>query len=99
MLLWYAVYKNNPQDVSHLEERAPRAPILRRFDDAAKLGTHNGRVVYRMWLIDDATQPGDVIRYHGAVPSEIVERHVKGFMIISMPTAKIAAHRAPAWQC
>lgn len=48
MLLWYAIYKDNPRSTSHSEERAPRAAVLRRFDDAARLGMHDGRAVISM---------------------------------------------------
>jgi hypothetical protein len=37
MLLWYAVYKNKPQEEIHTEERAPRAAVHKRFDDTAKM--------------------------------------------------------------
>ena len=77
MLHWYAIHKDKPASTSHTEERAPRASVLRRFDDAAKLGMHDGRIVIGMWLIDDATAPGDVVRCHGAVAREIVERNLE----------------------
>ena len=77
MLHWYAIHKEKLESTSHTEERAPRASVLRRFDDAAKLGMHDGRAVIGMWLIDDATVPGDVIRYYGTVPREIVERNLE----------------------
>jgi len=28
-----------------------------------------------MWLIDEATEPADVIRICGSVPREIIQRH------------------------
>jgi hypothetical protein len=75
MLLWYAVYTNMPQEKTHTEERAPRAAVLKRFDDTVKLaGMHDGRAVIGMWLIDQATN--DVVRIYGAVPLEIRTRHV-----------------------
>ena len=76
MLLWYAVYKDRPQEEIHTEERASRAAVLKRFDDAAKLaGMHDGHAVIGMWLIDEATEQDDVIRIYGAVPLEIGTRH------------------------
>jgi hypothetical protein len=75
MLLWYAVYKDEPQDAVHSEERAPPAAVLRRFDDAVQLGMHDGRAVIGMWLIDDATERHDVVRIYGAVPPAIGRRH------------------------
>ena len=76
MLLWYAIYKDKPEDTFHTEERAPRAAVLKHFDDAAKLlGMHDGRAVSGMWLINRATEQDDVIRIHGAVPIEIRARH------------------------
>ena len=72
MLLWYAVYKNKPQEETHTEERAPRAAVLKRFDDTAKLaGMHDGHAVIGMWLIDGSTERGDVVRVFGIVPPRI----------------------------
>jgi hypothetical protein len=68
MLVWYAIYKNTPQEETHTGERVPRGAVLKRFDDAAKLGMHNGRAVSGMWLIDEATEQDNVIRIYGAVP-------------------------------
>jgi hypothetical protein len=76
MLLWYAIYMNKPQEETHTEEGAPRAAVLKRFDDTAKLaGMHDGRAVTGMWLIDEASGQGDVVRIYGAVPIEIRTRH------------------------
>ena len=71
MLLWYAVYMHKPQDVSHTEERAPHVAVFAHFDDAARLGIHNGRVVLGMWLIDGSAEQGDVVSCHGSVPLKI----------------------------
>ena len=75
MLLWYAVFRNTPQDAPHTEERAPRAAVLKRFDDAAQLGMHNGRAVIGMWLIDGSADRGDVVRCYGLVPLTINARY------------------------
>ena len=75
MLLWYAISKDKPQDTYCTEERTPRATVLRRFEHAIALGMHDGRTVQGMWLIDEATQQGDVIRIHGLVPETIRARH------------------------
>ena len=75
MLLWYAVYKHKPKEPSHTEESAPHAAVFARFDDAAKLGIHNGRGVLGMWLIDGTAEQGDVIRCHGLVPLKINARY------------------------
>ena len=76
MLLWYAVYMNKPQEETHTEERAPRAVVLKRFDDRVKMAEmHHGCAVIGMWLIDEATEQGDVVRIYGAVPIEIRTRH------------------------
>jgi hypothetical protein len=76
MLVWYAIYKNKPQDETHTEERAPRAAVLKRFDDTVKLaGMHDGRAVIGMWLIDEATEQRDVVRVYGNAPIEIRTRH------------------------
>ena len=76
MLLWYAVYKDKPQEAPHTEERAPRAAVLKRFDDTVKLaGMHDGCAVTGMWLIDGATERSDVIRVFGSVPANIRTRH------------------------
>jgi hypothetical protein len=72
---WYAIFKDKPQDASCTEERMPRAMVLQRFDHAMALGMHDGRTVIGMWLIDEATQQGDVIRIHGLVPGPIRARH------------------------
>jgi hypothetical protein len=77
MLHWYAIHKDKPQSTSHTEERAPRASVIRRFDGTAVLSMHDGRAVIGMWLIDDATAPGDVVRCHGTVAREIVERNLE----------------------
>ena len=62
--LWYAIYKNTPQEETHTEERAPRTAVLKRFDDTATLaGMHDSRAVIGMWLIDEATN--DVVRIYG----------------------------------
>jgi hypothetical protein len=71
MLLWYAVYRDKPQELTHTEERAPRDAVLRRFGDAANLGMHDGRGVIGMWLIDDATERHDVVSVFGIVPPGI----------------------------
>ncbi len=53
----------------------PREMVLRRFEHATALGMHDGRAVIGMWLIDSATQEGDVIAIHGSVSEEIRARH------------------------
>ena len=75
MLLWYAVYRDKPQDAPHTEEQAPRAAVLTRFDDAAKLGMHDGRAVIGMWLIDGSAERGEVVRCIGLVPLTINARY------------------------
>ena len=75
LLVWYAIYKDEPRDAHHTEERAPRSSVLKRFDDAATLGMHNGRAVKSMWLIDEAAEQEDVVRLYGRVPAEIRARH------------------------
>ena len=75
MLLWYVVYRDRQQEAPHTEEQAPRAGVLARFDDAAKLGKHNGRAVIGMWLIDSSAEQGDVLRCHGLVPLKINARY------------------------
>jgi hypothetical protein len=75
MLLWYAVYRHKPNDELHTEERAPHAAVFARFDDAARLGIHNGRGVLGMWLIDGSAEQGDVVRCHGSVPLKINARY------------------------
>ena len=75
MLLWYAIFKDKPQDASCTEERMPRAMVLQRFDHATALGMHDGRSVIGMWLIDSATIEGDVIAVYGSVPEQIQARH------------------------
>ena len=76
MLLWYAVYQDKPQEETCTEQRAPRAAVLKRFDDTVKLaGMHDARAVIGMWLIDEATEQADVIRIYGAVPPVIRARH------------------------
>jgi len=75
MLLWYAIFKDKPQDVSCTEERMPRAMVLRHFEHAMARGMHDGRAVIGRWLIDQATQQGDMIKIHGLVPESIRARH------------------------
>jgi hypothetical protein len=75
MLLWYAVYREKPHDAPHTEEQAPSAAVLKRFDDAAKLGMHDGQAVIGMWLIDHDTEQDDVVRCYGAVPLKINARY------------------------
>jgi hypothetical protein len=76
MLLWCAVYKDKPPEDAYVtEERAPRGAVLKRFDDAARLGMHNGRAVSGMWLIDEASEQEDVVRVFGSVPGHIRVRH------------------------
>ena len=75
MLLWYAIYRDEPQEAPHTQERAPRTAVLARFDDAARLGMHNGRGVIGMWLIDGSTEQGDMIRCLGSVPLTINARY------------------------
>jgi hypothetical protein len=75
MLLWYAVYRHKPKDAPHTEERAPHAAVFARFDDAARLGIHNGRGVLGMWLIDGSAEQGAVVRCHGSVPLKINARY------------------------
>jgi hypothetical protein len=71
MLLWYAVHRDKPHEAPHTEEPAPHAAVLKRFDDAAQLGMHDGRAVIGMWLIDGSTERGDVVRVFGIVPPRI----------------------------
>jgi hypothetical protein len=75
MLLWFALYKDKPQKASCTRERAPRARVLKRFDDAATLGMHDARAVHGMWLVDKATEEhdpatkqGDLIAFSGPMP-------------------------------
>jgi hypothetical protein len=76
MLLWYVVYRDKPQqEAPDTEERAPDAAVFARFDDAARLGIHNGRGVLGMWLIDGSAEQGDVVRCHGLVPLKINARY------------------------
>ena len=75
MLLWCAAYAGIDRRTSSARETAPRAAVLKRFDDAAQLGMHDGRAVLGMWLIDDATEQADVIRVFGSVPAAITARH------------------------
>ena len=74
MLLWYAVYRDKPQEAPHTEERAPHPAVFARFDDASRLGMHDGRAVMGMWLIDGSAE-GDVVRCHGLVPLKINVRY------------------------
>ena len=75
MLLWYVVYRDMPQDARHTEERTPNADVFARFDEAARLGMHEGRAVMGMWLIDGAIEQGDVVRCLGTVPLNINVRY------------------------
>ncbi len=75
MLLWYAIFKDKPQDTYCTEERTPRAAVLQRFEHAMALGMHDGHAVIGMWLIDSSTQQGDVIKVYGLVPEPIRVRH------------------------
>ena len=75
MLLWYALFKDKPQDTYCTEERTPRAAVLQRFEHAMALGMHDGRSVIGMWLIDGSSQYGEVIKVHGLVPEPIRARH------------------------
>ena len=75
MLLWYAIFKDKPQDTYCTEERTPHAAVLQRFEHAKALGMHDGRTVTGMWLIDSSTQEGDVIKIHGLVPEPIRVRY------------------------
>jgi hypothetical protein len=75
MLLWYVVHRDKPLEAIHTEERAPRADVFARFDDAARLGMHDGRGVLGMWLIDGSAEQGDVVRCRGLVPLKINARY------------------------
>jgi hypothetical protein len=75
MLLWYAVYRDKPQEAPHTEERAPHPAVFARFEDAARLGMHNGRAVIGMWLIDGSAEQADVVRCRGLVPLKINARY------------------------
>ena len=75
-MLWYAIYRDEPQDVYRTEESSPLAAVIKRFEDAALLGMHDGRAVIGMWLIDSTTEQV-VIRVHGLVDPKIRERHQK----------------------
>ena len=75
MLKWHAVYADDPQREHSTKEHAPRTAVLRRFDDAARLGMHNGRAVIGMWLIDPNTEQEDPIAIHGQVPMSIRGQH------------------------
>jgi hypothetical protein len=51
---------------AHGEAFVTRAAVLKRFDDTAKMaGMHGGCAVIGMWLIDEATEQGDVVRIYG----------------------------------
>ena len=76
MLEWYAVYKENPLEEIHTDEPAPPATVLKRFEDAAKLGMHNGRAVVGMWLVEPQQRlPDVVLAIHGEVPPHIYGLH------------------------
>ncbi len=75
MLKWCAIYQDDPQREHCTVEQAPRATVLKRFDDARRLGMHDRRAVVGMWLIDSGTQQDDVIAIHGRGPIPISERY------------------------
>jgi hypothetical protein len=71
MLTWFTVYEGEQGESKTVAAGSRASSVLSRFDAAAKSGMLRGRAVRRMWLIDDDTEQGDVIRRHGIVDPEI----------------------------
>ena len=80
MLRWSALYDDDPQHetiVEELEQGEPRAALRKRFRDAKKSNEIGGREIRGMWLIDHATEQGDVIDRHGLIPRELGRRRLR----------------------
>ncbi|MCH7794252.1 MAG: hypothetical protein IH900_03795 [Proteobacteria bacterium] len=80
MLRWNALYEDDPQHekiIEELEQGEPRAALRKRFQDAKKSNEIGGREIRGMWLIDHATEQGDVIDRHGLIPGNLELRHLK----------------------
>jgi len=75
MLRWCTIYKGEPQVERCTDEPTPRAAVAQRFQDAKRLGMHDGRAVLGMWLIEGTTQQEDVIEVYGRVPVPIQIRY------------------------
>jgi hypothetical protein len=78
MRKWYAVFDDDPQHETPVEETESGSDILNRFDAAAKADAYDGRKVSGMWIIDHNTEQEDVLCIHGAVPIPIKIRYDAG---------------------
>ena len=77
MRKWYVVFANNPQDCVVVEGGPLDGAALKRFDDAATSNKLRAVGEIGMWIIDHATEWGDVIRCHGRVDPQIRVRHTE----------------------
>jgi hypothetical protein len=75
MRRWYAVLANNPQDCIVIEQGALDDAALKRFDEAAASNKVRAIGVIGMWIIDHATEYGEIIRCHGRVDRQIRARY------------------------
>ncbi len=75
MRKWYVAFTDTPQEGTIVEEGDLGADALKRFDKAAKIRKYKGREVLGMWIIDHATEQGDVIKKHGRYPHTLHARH------------------------
>ena len=74
MLRWCAIYKDQPETDECTDEHAPPATVQKRFQNALRLGMHDGRPVKAMWLIDLAAEQ-TVIEVWGEVPLPVEALH------------------------
>ncbi len=75
MRMWFVVFEDAPQDVVTISDEGDKAAMLKRFDAAAKAEAIDRRKVRGMWIIDNATQYGDVLKVYGIASANILKRH------------------------
>ena len=79
MKKWYAVFPDPSQvgvnEEELVEEWEHETEALWHFEAAAEAGELDGRKVIGMWILDDATEQGDVIKTWGRVSDKLRVRH------------------------
>ena len=75
MRMWFIAFEDAPQDVVTISDEGDKAALLKRFDAAAKAEAIDRRKVRGMWIIDNATQYGDVLKIYGIASANILKRH------------------------
>ncbi len=76
MIKCYVIFEDDPQNemVVEMGEGTPRAEWLAQFDSIVAAGEFDGREIRGMWMVDHASEQGEVLKTHGLVPIDIKNR-------------------------